>query len=310
MEPYLLPYKYKALKFSEQYSKKAIVDLGWKARKYIKWSEVHGGNDRQLLKEFGRSAVEDEVIDENLFPQINQILLNVQYWRLDREGWAIEPEHEKAWDKARDLILASNENPKIILSYLSDYFDGIISIDDAQLHTAFINVLLLDLVLEVKKIPDFRVTECEAIHLRDVLLACRRKGYFFSEFDDFSQEQIITMLDLPMPIVSAHLTKDAFETNKSFQIVVVEQKLSETKFIKVDVVREIVTVTLNINNECVRFIKKNRELKQFFIKFITSYAKTIIDNPSMSNTIDDFNAYLAMNLNRDFKAFSEEGEVD
>ena len=58
MNAELLPYKYKALWFSDQYDEKAITQLGWKARKYINWQEVHIGEDRELLKQFGDLAVD------------------------------------------------------------------------------------------------------------------------------------------------------------------------------------------------------------------------------------------------------------
>jgi len=57
MKAELLPYKYKALKFIEQHTEKSIVQLGWKARKYIKWSDVHVSDDRDLLKKFGDLAI-------------------------------------------------------------------------------------------------------------------------------------------------------------------------------------------------------------------------------------------------------------
>ena len=151
MKAELLPYKYKSLKFFDQYDERAITQLGWKARKYIKWSDVHIDDDREILKIFGDLAIDEKIINKELFPRINQILLNVQYWRLDKEKWSIEPEHEAAWDRTGDLIIAGNDNPDIILSYLSDYYGGLDSISSEMILTSFLNLILAELIVSVRK---------------------------------------------------------------------------------------------------------------------------------------------------------------
>jgi hypothetical protein len=108
MNAALLPFKYKALKLASQYTTKGVVSLGWQCRKYIKWSDVHVADDRDLLKSFGNKAVDEGTIDASLFPVISQILLNVQRWRLDKDLWSVEPDHERTWDIA-------NEEPGTLL---------------------------------------------------------------------------------------------------------------------------------------------------------------------------------------------------
>lgn len=303
MDSSCLPYKYKSLKFVEEYSEKSIIALGWKARKYIKWTDVHVGNDRQLLKEFGRLAVEEKLIDDDIYPRLNQILLNVQYWRLDSENWSIEPEHEKAWDQARDLILACNKNPKIILSYIADYLGMLDDIPDSKLYPTFENLVLLGLILKVRKISNIKFNSDEiSSDFETLVTILNESGHFLGEFQGVNRHQVFSMLDLPEIEKAAELTKQGFQQDIEQHVVVVEGKLSESRFIKIDSQKGVVTVTVNSNNECIKFMNTNNEIREFFMKFIISYAKTITDNPAMASDMDSFNAYLALNLNRQFKA--------
>lgn len=302
MKPELLPYKYKSLKFPGQYSEKAIVQLGWKARKYIKWTDVHIDNDRDLLKKFGDIAVDDKIIDLKIFPRINQILLNVQYWRLDKEKWSIEPPHEPSWDVARDLILACNENSSVLLSYLSEYYSGLDEIDNSDLYRIFINVLLGELVVSVKFGESFKFSIDEAVGEFTELIKCiESKELDLSELEGFDlSSNILDYFGLPVLIVDPSLDKNSYNNISEPSIVVVEEKLPESAFIRITEVKGVTTVSVNVNNNFIKYVVDNSDLKECFIRFINVYASTMNDNPAMFETLNDFNSYLSMNLNRAF----------
>ena len=150
MLPELLPYKYSNLKFSDQYSQKALVSLGWKARKYIRWADVHVDNDRDLLKGFADKAIDEEKLDLNSFPRVNEILLNVQKWRLDKENFSVEPEHSGSWDRARALIEGANESPGIISSFLAECGIELKGWSNENIFRGFENSVIAELVVNVR----------------------------------------------------------------------------------------------------------------------------------------------------------------
>lgn len=302
MNPEFLAYKYKSLKFPEQHSEKSIIQLGWKARKYIKWTQVHVNNDRDLLKKFGDLAVDDKILDLSLYPRFNEILLNVQFWRLDKDKWSVEPEHEAAWDRVRNLVVASNENPQLILSYLNEYFGGLDLIGNTDIYNIFRNIILLDLVTSVKKIPGISLSVINTsggfCKVLDILI---EKGYNISEFDSYSDEkEILELLGLPNLEEDTSLVKENFEPLQLNQFIIIEEKLSQSKLYSVDFKDGLVIITLNVNHELIKYIENNDTLKSFFIKYLQAYVKTSIDNPAISETMEDFNSYLALNLNREF----------
>jgi len=81
---------------------------------------------------------------------------------------------------------------------------------------------------------------------------------------------------------------------------VVEEKLPQSTFIRLTEAKGITTVSINVNNNFIKYAVNDPVLKEFFIKFIKVYASTIDDNPAMSDSLNDFNSYLSMNLNRAF----------
>ncbi len=301
MKAELLPYKYKALRFSDQYDEKAIVQLGWKARKYIKWNDVHVGEDRDLLKRFGDLAVDQKIIDHQRFPRMNEILLNVQYWRLDKNNFSVEPQHTAEWDKTRDLIIAGNENPNLVLSYLSDYYGDLNDISDDALYDNFLTLILSELVVSVRRIPDTKFSkDLVSTGFAGVVRYLASIDHELPEFKDIGDEaEAIEMFDLPQ-LNHLDLNVSFFEIKPLNQIIVIEEKLPRSKLLKIIENKGLVTVHLNSNNECIKFVNRNESLKDFFIKYITAYVKTSMENPSLSDELEDFNSYLSMNLNREF----------
>jgi len=154
-----------------------------------------------------------------LFPRINQILLNVQFWRLDKEKWSIEPPHEPSWDVTRDLILASNENSSVILSYLSEYYGGLEEIDNSVLYKIFKNVLLGELVNSVKGGEPYKFNIDEVTgDFKQTINSIKSKNIDLSELDgcDLSND-ILDTFGLPELVINTSLDKNNY--NQIFYII-------------------------------------------------------------------------------------------
>ena len=95
--------------------------IGWNCRKYIRWAEVHESeNDREILISAGNSLVDDNIVPVALMGSVNQVLLNVQKWRLDKEYFSVEPNHRSDYQKLSVLISQEKLDEKYAASYLFD----------------------------------------------------------------------------------------------------------------------------------------------------------------------------------------------
>lgn len=302
----LLPYKYKALKLSSQYTSKGVVRLGWQCRKYIKWSDVHVGDDRKVLKSFGDTAVDDEKIDSALFPVVNKILLNVQKWRLDKDEWSIEPPHEQSWDVANEILAAAQSSPSIATKYMYEYFGSLEEICDDDLFEGFVNLLLTQLVVSVNKIKDFTISASDvALGLEYIIADLEAHGYSLPELECIRNKDNIDEVALAFGLEIDHIDRDlrvyrTVSVEKSPEIRFREEHMAASRLFRVHDVKEVRTIYLNSNNRCVIYAEKNPDIGLFLQKFLTSYLETIEDNPAISENFEDFNSYLAMNLNRNF----------
>jgi hypothetical protein len=300
MLAHLLPYKYKALKFADQYSEKAVVQLGWKARKYIRWKDVHVGEDRELLKSFGDLAVEDGKIDEESFPRISEILLNTQYWRLDKEDWSIEPPHEPAWDKANELILSANESPNVVISYLAEMSLSTEQLSSNNLYKLFEHAVFCELVLAVRKYNG-KVDYVELVEL-DFESTLRNLQELLPDHTELKHSIREPFNDIGLPSLEKDdsLSSSCKEFEFTKQTIVSFEKMSTSKLFRISEESGNVVIYLNENNKSISHARESDVCIDYLKRFMAAYAKTCSSNPALSESLNDFNSYLAMNLNREF----------
>ena len=116
-----LALKYKAIKLTHELTEKQLIDVGWKCRKYQRWDQVHvSEGDNLKLRMFGDSAVDDLEFNFEVLGRVNEILLNVARWRLDKEELSIEPPKNEAWDHAFNILKATIDSPKLGYLYLAE----------------------------------------------------------------------------------------------------------------------------------------------------------------------------------------------
>lgn len=300
--PELLPYKYKALKFADAYNEKSTVQLGWKARKYIKWKDVHVGDDRETLKRFGDLAVDNGKIDRKLFSRVNEILLNVQFWRQDKENWSIEPTHEKYWDKAYELIITANQTPRVVISYLSEYETPIRDLPNEELYQLFINTVLVELILSVRASDGSKISpDMVDGDIGDVLDRLLKINPEWAELEHVDLGNPEEAFGLPAVEKDSSLKGDIGELVVKKPTTIVYEKRDKSKLFRVSEGKEGITIYLNENNMAVMASQQSELVSNFFANFIKAYAKSLDSNPGLSDALDDFNAYLAIQLNRQFK---------
>lgn len=299
-----LPFKYSNLKFANDINQKALKQLGWKARKYIRWAEVHVGNDRELLKEFGDKAIDEQKLVHSLFPRVNEILLNVQRWRLDKKDFAVEPSHTASWDRARALIEGANENPGIISSYLSDHGVDLSDLSNEEIYTCFENCVVSQLIISIRR-PNLKIDYSD-LAFKDpsellVYLQCLLPEAV--ELSEVGSQSLTFALGLPQPEIS-YQEIPRF-TNKQSVTVVCFEKLPMEDLFRASADSDTKSIVVNENNSFVAEMTSSEEKEAILKRFIKVFYEVREKQSVNSKQINDFLKVLALSLDNEFEDFSE-----
>ena len=306
MEASLLAFKYKSIKLACQYKEKSIISLGWSCRRYIKWDAVHVGDDRLLLKEFGDAAVERKIIMLTHLPRVNEVLLNVQRWRLDKDNFSVEPELEPAWKHFSELIVTANTNPLVVTSFLKERLRDFGEIAPSEFRKYFLSILLLNLIADVLKVNFSSFTESSQIPTISEFIesnnGIRDEVYELGILKRASSpEEFAICLGLPLLDESYDFESlDHSDLGQSLDLSIVFSEMPLTRFYEYSCSHEARVLYLNSNHSFVKKIMMDSALLIEFTKYLEAYAKTVEGSPSSKN-LDDFNSYFSLNLNRVFR---------
>jgi len=304
MLPELLPYKYSNLKFADDYKEKTLTNLGWKARKYIKWSDVHINEDRDLLRDFADKAIEEGVLSSELFPRINEILLNVQRWRLDKKGFSIEPSHRPEWDRAFSIITSAKEDLGIISSFLSESKIDIDILSDEQLIRVFENKIIAELVINVRLPKQKTDISNAALEDKQCLIDALRSHYpEIYELDGVNTEDLFSAFGLPSlakikgPLPRREVT--IARTIYSFE------GLPPTELFRFQEQGDFTAVKINKNNTFVTKMRAEKESEDILKRLVKVIHEVKEKRVTSSKQIEEYIKFLTVSLDEEFEDYDD-----
>jgi hypothetical protein len=303
VNPSLLAFKYKTIKLGEQYTEKQTSGLGWKCRKYIRWSDVHVGEDRDVLKSFGDTAVDNLEINYSLLPRINEILVNVQRWRLDKENLAVEPDFENSWNHANQLVLAAQSEFQVAVNYVAEKTGNFESVSGVDVRSDFLKIIIYDLVLSGLRDDRERDYSCISLPIDEIFKGLKGAGSQIHELSAIFQieDASIMAVEFGLPELLGSENVGSFIPTTSVIVdQVIEERLPGTELFRVSEVAGTRIISLNSDNECVSMAMNDSRIRDHFIRFMSVFATTTLET-SRDQALLDFNKLLALNLNREFR---------
>ena len=99
---------------------KSATQYGGSGRKWIRNQE--NPKDKQVLKEFSGSLIDEGTILYEYLPEINRISERVQRWRRDPIDFSIEPEERDQFKELRRYLSLARENPSVMHEILRTEF--------------------------------------------------------------------------------------------------------------------------------------------------------------------------------------------
>jgi|GEM_PF-3874103 len=291
-----LAFKYSGLTISSRYQKKDIVQLGWKCRKYQNWDQVQEGEMKADLLAFGDTAVEQAEIDCKRLHVVNQVLLNVNKWRLDKKNLSIEPEYLGAWGQAEAILSASIKNPQVSLDYLTQRYS---LPDDFQFELAqsYLSVHLIAEIIQeacgaAKKslsfsdlaIP-FDVLAPKILDLTDIPYEVS----LLSKIGSFAN--LLSALGLPQEKFT--ITEDGFKNWKpglKDSISYVAKAMGGDTVGHITRIKGITVITFNTSNHGYKFAQQSEAMEDLYKKMIASNLLALEELSLSPDKIEDMQA--------------------
>jgi hypothetical protein len=294
---------YERLKLSSDYSQKDIANIGWKARKYIRWEQIHVNpeEDRLLLKVFADEAINNSRLLLHAFGRVNEILLRVEKWRLEKDGKVGEPKKTKFWIELNDTVRIVNESPSYLYTLLNGYSSKLKSIREVNLEGVLSNYLLGRFVSKSLCIEsDFKVEDLLTKNFGDFLKLSLDVNKFPEEFSVFFEKDIpcvFEALGIPMLKIDSTKLKLGEENSSGKEPLVVQYESMDTEFLYcIRKVNEESVIILNHDNKFISNIKGNTELEVMFCQYFLEFHSVLQLMPRDSDTIESFSKYLSVRL--------------
>ena len=309
MRSEFLAYKYKGLKRVDQID----ANVGWKCRKYIRWSEMHNHeSDRQALRIFGDCIIDEGSVALTVYGQVTEVLLNVQRWRKDKENLSIEPDTLDEWLIVNDTLDAYEESPQVAIGWLTDRF---IDFSDEPI-TAQITFLicLLDEFFSAIDLPFYesfqfaggakgtRICQEFLDHIETVYHSVGLKKH-----SDVSPSPIVAITELfsdfgfSTPTIRSDLEIDHLVHNKKRSVVVHFVKKSDGGLLSARFRKGRVHLDLIQDHPFFRENLENEEIADVLVRFFECYVLAEQDLIAHSEIIDSFTGFLAIHLAREFE---------
>jgi hypothetical protein len=203
--------------------------------------------------------------------------------------------------------VASRSHPAIAIRYLQESLGALNEFSDEQLFDSFVTLILTEIILSVYKIRDIKISPQDIKSgLQSIVAKLEACEYDLPELQFLKNEESLDLISSEFGLSLVNLDRDlgkyrALVATQSLEIAFQMEEMSSSTLFRVHDVKGLKTIYLNSNNECIVQASKNSETERFFRRFLSSYIKTIDDNPAMSDFLGDFNSYLALNLHRAFK---------
>jgi len=301
--------KYQGLKtiYELQESGHLKTDIGWKCRKYIRWRDVHEKQaDREILKLFGDSLVDENKIKLEYLGDINAILLKVQKWRLDKETFSVEPALEPAYEKVIILLDNVNSYPSYIGSYLKD--KGLINgSTEYDIQSIFYLNVLKEYFESITRLSVPLILSNESINVNIFYFFERiYKDHGLNQFSLNDYREIILSIykDLGFSI-SFHeeIEIENKDIIKELRVVINYKKMNLSEFMNVSNIANTTYIELNKNNLYIKEIldSENVIIKEYFEIFIKSLSNSYIDLIEKQDVLDTFFNYLSLKLNDEIR---------
>ena len=101
--------RYEKIKSPFEILKNAVA-IGWKLRKYQRWSDVHiNGSSKEILKEVGDSLIDSNQLPNNHYGHISAIFTKVSSWAINKD----DPDFNLLPAELRDYEILSRINNDI-----------------------------------------------------------------------------------------------------------------------------------------------------------------------------------------------------
>ena len=304
MNNLFLPLIYKDIKIFSTLSTKDLVNIGWKCRKWQNWSAIHAEqDDRMVLRTFGDSAVENQIVESDLLERVYSIFLNVARWRLDKQSLSIDPPKTESWAFANNMLNATLKEPRIAQKYLHETLG--LQIDNTSL-SDYSSLILQSLIFPIfdealgGELTRYRLSEVEETlkhHLKltfdeDELPYEYMKACEFGSISSLASQLGLPSLD---KVVFEKLEQE--EIAEADEITVDLEKLPISELFVREQGPGFLAIHLNSNNHFIAEISKCPKSMEKFSKFFISYSKCISKiPPSKQAIIQKHLSYLALEL--------------
>jgi len=297
-----LALKYSGLTISSCYQKKDIIQLGWKCRKYQNWDRVQEGEMKADLLAFSDTAVEKAEIDCKRLHVVNQVLLNVNKWRLDKKNLSIEPEYLDAWGQAEAILSASIKNPLTSLDYLTQRYS---LPDDFQFELAhnYLSVhLIAEIIQEACGVAKKRLSFSDLGTPFDVLAAkildltdAPYEVSLLSKVGSFTN--LLSALDLPQEKFT--ITEDSFknwEPSLQDSISYVSKPMGGNTVGYITRIKGIKVITLNTSTDGYKFAQQSEDMEDLYKKMIASNLLALEELSLSPDKIEDMQTLWAIKI--------------
>lgn len=289
------------------------IGIGWKCRKYQRWTDIHVENgDREILKAVGDGLIDHDVVLLEHFGRISEIFLNVQRWRYDKEKLSVDPPHESLWDKVDNEIALGEDALAFVKKTL-----GALGISTDATDSGFARaVVIFEQILSMAEGQE--LLECDrggteiavAFESKSAWLSYARDHvaamYTAVGTDPPESSSIVGVLqsvcrDIGLCKYQEIAEKDLSEivvTDSAKKIVIRHGQLPERKLFSIDYAQGIVVVTLNDNHSFIHEVLKEDHSSRLFHQLVYAYAKSANAMVGASDDIDRFTSYLGLSLSR------------
>lgn len=295
-------------------SQKSMTNIGWKCRKYIRWSAVHEKDtDRESLKVFADNLIDNGTLEIKLYGDISRVLFNVQKWRFDKDSFSIEPAFTYEWQELFVISKNAGEQSNFVFSYLNEKGVNINRIDSSDVQEIFYYRALMDFYSKSMRTDSFLneslyTNSITHDNVYSTFSAIYNMFGLSLERQSNIRELLIALYnDLEISIVFREkIEKRIINQVKPASAVISYREMNLSELFRIKNVCNSIYIEINSNNLFIKKIRLKNNLIIHFEIFIKSLAITYLDLNNLQDNLDLFFQYLSLKLNDEVRNFTND----
>lgn len=299
MNELFLSLKYVGVKTPQEILK-SVTQYGWSCRKWIRNQE--SSEDKQILKEFSSSLIDEGTLLNEHLPVINRISERVQRWRRDPVDFSVEPEEREQFKELRRYLSLAGENSLVMEEILRDEFgidtSSICDLEQIPNIYKLVTVARFSAKISGTKFNSFSDVNASQVQANEL---------FGDLLDSFGYEKPSNSIELA-GMVEWFLE----ECGLQFQIEVPEQNSSAQRYLSQQIFTEQISVSKEVLckfeyrqgkvyirlNQDHAFCGKSLSSHDLRNSLMLALGDTYLSQLGASEVIEGFIAELGINLNR------------